>query len=87
MVWTVELEVPAQRQLRKLEHAPAARIVAGLRKIAALPDPRTRGKAMVEEWAGHWRFRFEDFRVIAKLEDQRLIIVVVALGHRRNVYD
>ena len=42
---------------------------------------------MVDEWAGYWRFRFEDFRVIAKIEDNRLVIFVVAVGHRRNVYD
>lgn len=86
MAWKVELDASAKKQLRKLGPAPANRIVAGLKKVSQLPDPRSRAKAMVDEWAGYWRFRFEDFRVIAKIEDDRLVIFVVAVGHRREVY-
>ncbi len=87
LVWRIEVEAPAQKQFRKLGHAPAAQIVAGLKKIALLPDPRQRGKAMADDWAGHWRFRFENFRVIAKIEEDRVVIVVIAVGHRREAYD
>ena len=87
MVWTIEYDAQARKHLRKLGGAPAARVIVGLEKMAKLNDPRTRAKAMVDEWAGYWRFRFEDFRVIAKLEDDRLVIFVVAVGHRREVYD
>lgn len=87
MAWTLEYDAAARKHLRKIGGAPATRIKAGLEKIANMADPRTRGKAMVDEWAGYWRFRFEDFRVIAKLEEDRLVIFVVAVGHRRNVYD
>ena len=87
MAWTIEFEAPARKQFRKLGHAPAARIVAGLKKIALLPDPRSRAKAMVDEWHGYYRFRFDDFRVIARFEDDRLVILVIAVGHRREVYD
>lgn len=87
MVWTIEIEAPARKQFRKIGHAPAARIIAGLKKIAQLPDPRTRAKAMVEEWDGYYRFRFDDFRVIARIEDDRLVILVIAVGHRREIYD
>ncbi len=87
MAWTIEYDTPARKQLRKLGGAPAARVIAGLEKMAKLDDPRTRAKAMVDDWDGYWRFRFDDFRVIAKLEDSRLVIFVVAVGHRRKVYD
>lgn len=86
MVWTLEYEAAARKQLRKLGGAPAARIIAGLEKIAQLENPRNRGKAMLDNYAGYWRYRFEDFRVIVKFEDDRLIIVVVTVGHRREVY-
>ena len=86
MVWTIEYEAMARKQLRKIGGAPSARIIAGLEKMAGLADPRSRAKAMVDEWAGYCRFRFDDFRVIAKIEDDRLIILVVAVGHRREVY-
>ena len=87
MAWTLEFDAEARRQLRKIGHAPAARIIAGLEQIAALDDPRSRGKALTKTWAGYWRWRFEDFRVIARIEDRKLVIVVVAVGHRREVYD
>ena len=86
MAWKVELDAAAKKQLRKLGHVPATRIVSGLKKIAQLPDPRVRAKAMVDDWSGYYRFRFDDFRVIAKVEDDRLIILVIAVGHRREVY-
>lgn len=87
MVWTLEYDAPARKQLRKLGGAPAARILAGLEKIANLDDPRARAKVMAGDWAGYWRFRFDDFRVIAHIEEEKLIILVVAVGHRREVYD
>lgn len=73
--------------MRKLGHAPAARIVAGLEQIAALDDPRLRGKALSGDRAGYWRWRFGDYRVIARIEDHQVVIVVVTVGHRREVYD
>lgn len=87
LAWTLEYDAAARKQLRKLGPAPAARIIAGLEQIAALDDPRSRGKAMVRNWAGYWRWRFEDHRVIARIEDGRLVIVVVVVGHRREVYE
>lgn len=87
MAWTVEIEPGARKQLRKLGSVPSARLVAGLEQIAALDDPRQRGKAMVGNRAGYWRYRFGDYRVIARIEDGRLVVVVIAVGHRREVYE
>ena len=87
MAWTLELSDEARKQLRKIGHAPAARILAGLEKIAQLENPRARGKAMSGNYAGYWRFRFDDYRVIVWIEDGRLVIIVIAAGHRREVYD
>lgn len=87
MAWTLEFDAEARKQLRKLGHAPAARIIAGLEKMANLEDPRSRGKALSGNRAGYWRWRFEDFRVIARIEDHKVVIVVIAVGHRREVYD
>ena len=86
MAWTIEFDVAARKQLRKIGHAPAKLIVEGLEAIAQLDNPRDRGKAMVGNYAGYWRFRFADFRVIAKIEERRLVIAVIAVGHRREVY-
>lgn len=54
--------------------------------MAALDSPRQRGEAMVGNNAGHWCYRFGDYRVITLIEDNRLVVLVIAVGHRREVY-
>jgi mRNA interferase RelE/StbE len=72
--------------LRKLGNAEAKRIVAALDAIADLESPQDRGLAMVGNYAGYWRYRIGNYRVIARIEDGRMVIVVIAIGHRREVY-
>ncbi|WP_194954472.1 type II toxin-antitoxin system RelE family toxin [Sphingopyxis solisilvae] len=86
MAWTLDFDAAARRQLRKLPRNVGEQILAGLQQIAALENPRQRGKAMVGERKGYWRYRIGDYRVIVRIEDQRLVIVVIAIGHRREVY-
>ncbi|HEU4651642.1 MAG TPA: type II toxin-antitoxin system RelE/ParE family toxin [Croceibacterium sp.] len=86
MAWTLEFEAAARRQLRKLPRAAGERILAGLESVALSAKPRERGKAMTGTHAGYWRYRFGDYRVIARIEDRRMVIVVIAVGNRREVY-
>lgn len=86
MAWTIEIERRAERELGKIDRKAAKCIVAAMRGLAVLENPRDRGKAMAGEWAGHWRYRVGDYRVIARIDDGKMVIVVVALGHRREVY-
>ena len=86
MAWTLEIGRRAERDLGKLDKQSAKRIVTAMRAVAALDNPRDRGKALAGEWAGHWRYRIGDYRVIARVEDGRMVILVVAVGHRREVY-
>ena len=87
MGWTVEVDASAEKALAKLGTVAGRRIVKGLREIARLDDPKVRGKPLTGNWAGHWRYRLGDYRVIARIEERRVVIVVVAVGHRREVYD
>lgn len=86
MAWIIEIGRQAEKDLGKLANVDGKRIAATMTAIAALNNPRDRGIAMTGQWAGHWRYRIGDYRVIARIEDQRLVIVVVAIGHRREVY-
>ena len=86
MAWTLEISDLARKQFRKLDSRLADRITRGMADIAALENPRLRGKAMAGNLAGYWRYHFGDYRVIARIEDDRLVIVVLSLGHRREVY-
>lgn len=86
MAWTIEVSQTAQKTLRKLDKTTSNRITKEIIEIAASENPRNRGIAMAGSFVGHWRYRIGDHRVIAKLLDDRLLIYVVKVGHRREVY-
>jgi mRNA interferase RelE/StbE len=87
LAWTLRVDGSAQKQLRKINRWQADQITKALIDIAELDDPRVRGKPMVGNYAGHWRYRVGDWRAVVRIEDNAMIIVLVAIGHRRNVYD
>ena len=87
MAWLIEFLPQAAKELRKLDRTVAARIIQTLEeRIATLDDPRSIGSALVGEHAGYWRWRIGDYRVIARIEDERITILVVRVAHRREVY-
>ena len=87
MAWTLEFLPAAVKELRKLDHQVAARIVTTLEtRIAALDNPRSTGRALVGELAGLWRWRIGDYRVVARIDDETITILVVRIAHRRDVY-
>ena len=88
MPWTVEFDAAAAKELRKLDPPVARRIVAFLReRLAPLADPRSIGEALRGDELGEfWKYRLGDYRVVARIVDRRLIVIVVRIGHRRDVY-
>lgn len=64
----------------------ARRIRDELAEISQLEDPRSRGKALTGNLAGVWRYRVGDYRVLCDIEDGRLVILVIDVAHRREVY-
>jgi mRNA interferase RelE/StbE len=86
--WTIDISSGAERQLRKLDRSTARRLVAYLNQLVAeTDDPRLRGKGLSGPLAGLWRYRVGDHRIICQLLDDRLIVLVVRLGHRSRVYE
>jgi len=86
LAWTIEVSKDARKSLRKLGKINSDRITRAIGQIAESVDPRAKGKAMTGNYAGYWRYRVGDWRVIAKIEDDRLIVFVIEIGHRREVY-
>ena len=88
MTWSIEVAETAQRQLRKLDRPTARRIVDDLNRLVSEVDhPRQRGKPLTANLAGLWRYRVGDVRLICQIEDQRLVVLLLRLGHRSSVYD
>ncbi len=86
MAWRVELSEKAEKSLAKLGNNAALRIAKAMREIAHLSDPQDRGEALTGNLAGFWRYRVGDWRVIVRFENDRLVILVIEVGHRREVY-
>ena len=87
MAWTLRLSETAKRQLRKLDASNAQTILRYLnRLVLGTSDPRDRGSGLRANLAGLWRYRVGDYRVICSLEDHELVVLVLQIGHRREVY-
>lgn len=87
MAWTIDYAETAKGQLRKLDKQTARRIVDSMdERIAGLEDPRSTGKALTDPLGGLWRYRVGDCRVICDIQDSALRVLVVQVGHRRDVY-
>jgi mRNA interferase RelE/StbE len=88
LAWTVEFLASAKKSFKKLDRPWQQAILDYLEnEISVLDDPRSRGKALTGEKRGLWRYRVGDYRIICDIEDSRLTILAVAIGHRREVYD
>ncbi len=88
MAWTIKYTETSQRQLKKLDRSLALRVLDYMdERIATLEDPRSQGKNLVGPKMGsYWRYRVGDVIVICHLQDQVLLILVIEIGHRREVY-
>lgn len=88
MVWKVELDPAVERELDKLDPQDARRILVFLfERVARLDDPRSLGEALKGSKLGDfWKYRVGDYRLISSIEDQVMRVLVVRVGHRREVY-
>jgi len=85
--WRVEFDRAAVRDLRKLGAEGERLILRYLReRIAGSDDPRRFGHALTGDHKGLWRYRVGDYRIVASIEDDRFVVLVVTIGHRREVY-
>lgn len=87
MAWTIDYTGTARKQLLKLDKQTARRIVDFMdSRVASVDDPRSTGKALSGPLGGFWRYRVGDCRVICDIQDGALRVLVVDIGHRREVY-
>ena len=77
----------AQKQLKKLDKTVAKKIISYLRKLVHNQEnPRIFGKPLLHDKTGLWRYRVGDYRIICQIEDDNFTVLVLRLGHRKEVY-
>lgn len=88
MRWAYSFDARALRELKQLDRQAQQDIIAYLdKRIATSLDPRRFGKPLRANLAGLWRYRVRDYRLLCQLKDGVLLVLVVSVGHRKNVYD
>ena len=88
MAWKIEFETAAFKELSKIGKADAKRIVAFLsERVLGSGDPRSLGQALKGSRLGNlWRYRVGDYRLICDIRDKVLVVLVLRVGHRKEVY-
>lgn len=86
--YRVEYMSKAIKNLRKLDKNTRNLIYAWIDKnLVNCEDPRIHGKGLVGDKSGQWRYRVGDYRIICEIEDEEIVILVLEIGHRREIYD
>lgn len=87
MRYTVEYTKTALKQLKKMDKKIASFIITYIEeKLVDCEDPRLYGKALQGNLNDKWRYRVGDYRILAMIEDDRVVITVVEVGHRKDIY-
>lgn len=88
MGYRIEFDPGALTELKRLDRPVQQRLVGFLRtRVATLEDPRTIGEALAGARLGsYWKYRVGDWRIICDIEDTRIVVRVLRIGNRREVY-
>lgn len=88
MAWAVEFDPDAIKDLKRLDRQVQERIVAFLKgRVAPLENPRSIGEALAGDKLGqYWKYRVGDWRIICDIQDRRIVVRVLRVGNRREVY-
>ena len=85
LTWKIEFTASAEKELAKLDKSGAKRIIKFLRERVS-GEPRSSGKVLKGEYSGLWRYRVGDYRLICEICDDKISVLVVRVGHRKEVY-
>jgi mRNA interferase RelE/StbE len=87
LAWTIEITRTAEKQIKKLGRTAQESIVRFLReRLRPAENPRRWGKPLQGEKLGLWRYRVGDYRLICDIQDEKITVIVLEVGHRKDVY-
>ena len=88
MNYKVEFTKYSLKQLKKMDKRNASLILGWVRKnLENCENPRIHGKGLTANRSGQWRYRVGDYRIIAEIQDSKVLILVLNIGHRSDIYD
>ena len=87
-MYTVHITKEAEKDMKKLDQY-SRKIISSwiMKRLEGCDNPRAFGKALTANKKGLWRHRVGDYRIICDIEDDKIIILILAIGHRREIYD
>ena len=87
MKYTVEYTKRAIKQLKKLDKQTSALLLGWIEKsLVDCDNPRQFGKGLTANRKGEWRYRIGDYRLVADIQDDKIVILILNIGHRRDIY-
>jgi mRNA interferase RelE/StbE len=85
--WVYRFDARALKELKRLGFPAQKQIIAYLdSRIAGSGDPRRLGKPLKADLAGLWRYRVGDYRILCQIQDREVVVLVISVGHRKDVY-
>jgi mRNA interferase RelE/StbE len=87
MSYSVEVTLRFEKEFKKLDGYTKRMMKAWIdRNLSSCTDPRVHGKMLTANRKGQWRYRIGDYRLICSIEDDRLVILALSIGHRSEIY-
>ncbi|NDV25506.1 type II toxin-antitoxin system RelE/ParE family toxin [Desulfovibrio sp. JC010] len=86
MAWKIEFEAAAEKELSKIDRQAQKRIRKYLVERVAAIGPRSFGAPLRADLAGLWKYRVGNYRLIAEIQDEKIVVLVLLIGHRKKVY-
>ena len=86
MKWTIDYTNAAKKVLKSLDKPIRERIRTFVKNLSELENPRLKGESLTGNLSKYWKYRIGDYRLICRIEDEKLLVLIVKIGHRREVY-
>ena len=87
-MYRVEFTKEALKSLKKLDGPTMLLIMSWIRKnLEGCANPRQHGKALVANHSGKWRYRIGDYRLISEIQEDKIIILILSVGHHKDIYE
>jgi len=86
MIYKVKISKEAAEDFKQLDNSTKLKIEKYLKRLDNIKSPKAFGKALKNNLTGYWRYRIENYRIIAEILNDELIILVLSVGHRSTIY-